>query len=249
MAFDRAGGHKAILITRPREQAAAYAQELEGEGFATQSAPLLEFYPLAFDIPDLMLFEGLVFTSAQALRVFGCPEAAQNLTLYVVGEATAAAARSLGYSDVIEGDSDGRALAALIEESCGGGPLRLLYVRGREVSYPLAEDLRGRGCVVDEVSVYGARQIDAFDAAVMDAIKNEHLQAVTFFSKRTADAFVAAIELAGLEASLGAIKALCISDGVLRCVRDLKWQSTHVAHTPNRVGMRALVEKLCASEQ
>jgi uroporphyrinogen-III synthase len=61
---------KKILVTRPLPAGADFALELEEQGFKTVIAPMIDVRGLEFDTPNLDVYQGLIFTSASAVRFF-----------------------------------------------------------------------------------------------------------------------------------------------------------------------------------
>jgi uroporphyrinogen-III synthase len=125
----------------------------------------------------------------------------------------------------------------------GGGPL--LYLRGRNVSYPLDKELATLGFKVEAPIVYEALCSKAFSPSCQAALKGGGIEAITFFSKRTALNFMRLVEKHSLADRLRGIKALSISKPVLECVQAGNWLETYTAQTPDRSGMVDLVGRVC----
>ena len=80
-------------------------------------SPLLIIEQIEDVALDLDGAQALIVTSRNALRVLAkhpALDAARGLPLFAVGEATARAARALGFATVIEGPGNGAGLAELI---------------------------------------------------------------------------------------------------------------------------------------
>ncbi len=106
--------HKLILITRPIEDAESYAVELESEGFKTFTEPMLEVLARDFDVPDLSQYQGLIFTSANAVRIFAAASKERNIEAYCVGQNTTEQARDLGYNILHNAEGGGEELVDLL---------------------------------------------------------------------------------------------------------------------------------------
>ncbi len=234
-----------VLITRPEKDAVLYAQELEKKGFSSLVQPMLDIQSVEFQSPDLVDYQGLIFTSANAVHVFAQRSDMRALPVYVVGKQTELAARARGYTDIHCAEGAAEDLTVLIKARVTDLSKVLLHVRGVHTAYPLQESLVSGGYSVDEVIVYDSLQCEIFSEETRHAIENGCVQAVTFFSKRTAEAFMAVIDKDGLSGALSSIKALCISESVLNYVQEFNWQDAYSADTPDKNGMTLLIQQHC----
>lgn len=233
-----------VLITRPEPEASDYAAELEVEGFSGLCAPMLALRDVGFEAPRLSSYAGLLLTSAQAVRYFIKRAQAAHIPVFCVGKHTAQAAREAGFSDVISLDGTGQDLAKHIAGLAGVEDKSFLHIHGRDVAYCIADDLMERGIIVDEIVVYEAVQAEKFSAEVAAAIRDKKVDIVTFFSKRTAEAFLACVAGEGLKEALCSIKVLSISPSVLECVRIYDWADAYVSETPDRAGMLKILKEI-----
>jgi uroporphyrinogen-III synthase len=176
MALPLAG--KAILIARPRHQAAGLAERIRVAGGEALVFPSLEIEPVAPDaqacevLSRLASFDLAVFVSANAVQqampllraLGGWP---QRLTAAAVGQATASALQLQGVERVLtpRDGADSQALLALpqLQEMQGRQVIVFRGVGGREL---LADTLRSRGAQVAYVECY-RRVRPAIDAAPM----------------------------------------------------------------------------------
>lgn len=234
-----------ILTTRPAEDGDDYAGQLQAEGFQTLSAPMLEIKTKEFDVPDLSKYQGLLFTSANALRVFAGATPRRDIAVYAVGGHTAEAAESAGFTPVYSADGNAEDLARFVTEKAGNADKPFLHVRGEHISRPLHVLLGAQGFKVDLLPVYTAQMAEGFSPETLDSLKTGRIQAVTFFSRRTAVNFLDLVEQQGLSAELKSIKALCISDEVLKCVQPYSWAGTFVSEAPDRASMLKLLKSVC----
>jgi uroporphyrinogen-III synthase len=118
--------------------------------------PLFEIEPVAWEAPDPAGFDGLLLTSANAVRHGGAElEKLHPLPVYAVGEATAEAARQAGFDVVAAGDAGVDQLRGSIEPN-----LRLLHLCGEDRHEP-SEARR-----IASIAVYRSRPIAAPDLSV-----------------------------------------------------------------------------------
>jgi uroporphyrinogen-III synthase len=100
-----------ILVLRPEPGASATLRRAHERGLHAVAVPLFEIEPVAWDAPEAGGFDGLLLTSANAVRSAGEQlEELRGLPVYAVGEATAGAAREAGFEVASTGDTDIRRL-------------------------------------------------------------------------------------------------------------------------------------------
>jgi uroporphyrinogen-III synthase len=185
--------------------------------------PLFEIEPLPWEAPDLAKFDGLLLTSANAVRSAGARlEELRGLSVYAVGEATAAAARDAGF-DISATGSDGidRLLGSIEPD------LRLLHLCG--------EDRRGSADARQRITcvpVYRARTIDHPSlTATQGAVVLVH-------SPR------AAIRFGELVKDRGSIAVVAISRAAAEPLGS-GWERVEVASEPTDDALLALAARLC----
>jgi uroporphyrinogen-III synthase len=89
--------NRAIIAIRPEPGLAATIAAGKALGLQVDGAPLSEIRPLAWDLPELSEIDGLLLGSANAVRHGGADLALlRDKPAFVVGEATARAAREAG---------------------------------------------------------------------------------------------------------------------------------------------------------
>ncbi len=223
-----------VLITRPKEQAEEFAVALEARGLRYFIEPVLDIIPTDNAPPSLRDVSGIIFTSVNAVR-YGTNEAQKRIPVYTVGKRTAIEAEKKGYKDI-------RMVAPtvdLLQKKLKNTSGTFLYVRGKNVR----TDLKKTALPCEEWIVYEARKRPCFSDAFLKKIKEERVDAVTFFSARTAEAFIALCKQENLTESFASTKALCLSKAVQTCACRLRWGSVHLSEMPDAFSLLALIDK------
>ncbi|WP_294334536.1 uroporphyrinogen-III synthase [uncultured Sphingomonas sp.] len=119
-----------IAVLRPDPGNRITAAAIEGRGRTAIRLPLFATRPLAWSVPDAAAFDALILTSANAVRLAGDGlETLRGLPVHAVGEATASAARRVGFDVVSVGQ---KGAAALVEQARAMGVRRALHLAGQE---------------------------------------------------------------------------------------------------------------------
>ncbi len=237
---------KVVLILRPEPGASRFAAEAEALGFEALRDPILRYVPFAFTPPALEGFDALVFTSAQAVRVFSAAVQGREIAVYCVGGDTARFAKELGFENVYSADGGGAELSALVRAR---GLRRVLYPRAKDISFQMLTALVQHNIQCVEVIVYEAVAAETLSVEAEAKIRSGEVSYVVFFSKRTVEVFMKLTERAGLRDRIESIKPLCISPKVLNCVQTYGWGNASVAAQPDGAGMSALLEDLKTGEK
>jgi uroporphyrinogen-III synthase len=212
-----------LLVLRPEPGASATIERARQRGLEAIAAPLFEIEPVAWDVPDPTSFDGLLLTSANALR-HGGPgiEALRGLPVYAVGESTAEAARSAGFIIARTGASG---VDDLLDSIAPG--LALLHPCGEHRREPSAA-LH----LITRVTTYRSRTLEAPDlGAAPGTVALVH-------SPRAGE------RLAALVAARGAMRIAAISPAAAAAVGD-GWDMVGTAQQPNDDALLALAARLC----
>jgi uroporphyrinogen-III synthase len=193
-----------LLLTRPQPDAARTAVALRALGHEAIVAPLIGIEIVSEVDPDGGPWVAILLTSANAawgIAGFAGRDDWRDLPIFAVGDRTAQAVRDAGFTAVTSAGGDVNDLAALVAAHLDP-PARLLYLTGEDRSGDLAGALRARGFVVDMVVVYRAMVAETLPAEAATALASG-IDGVLHYSRRSAEAFVAAAQRAGLrEAAL-----------------------------------------------
>ena len=121
---------KPVVVLRPEPGNTRTAAALRALGLEVRQVPLFGALPVDWTPPDPAGFDGLLLTSANAVRHGGAGlDPFKRLPVVAVGAATAAAASEAGVAVAVTGAEDARAVVA---EARDRGFARLLHLAGRE---------------------------------------------------------------------------------------------------------------------
>jgi len=223
-----------LLITRPEEDAEPLATALAARGIASLIEPLLTVADVEGPAPDLAGVQALLVTSANGVRAFARKSDARDLPLFAVGDASAAAARQLGFTSVKSAAGDVATLARLVTAELNPRKGALLHVAGSKVAGDLAGELSRAGFTCRRQVLYEARPARSFGAATRAALDAGAVDGVLLFSPRTASTFARLITDAGIAGACRRLNAYCLSRAVADAVSGLAWRDVVVARAPTQ---------------
>ncbi len=233
-----------ILITRPQPQAAATREKLVRNGHYTDVAPMMEIRFLPLRDFQGGRWQGLIFTSANGVKAAEKLTIDRGLPAYCVGDATADAAKSAGFSDVRIAGGNADRLYELIRNRPPPAGATLVHFAGRHIAGNLAERLAADGYRVERVTAYEAERVAAFPSTIADRIKQGEYDAVLFYSPRTAKIFAELAEAEGLSAHMAGVFAVCLSEAVKKEASRLSWRRIVLAKLPTERHLLQAMKKL-----
>ena len=212
-----------VLVLRPEPGAAATVKRARERALDAVAIPLFEIEPVAWEAPEAGSFDGLLLTSANAVRHGGQGLASlRGLKVYAVGEATADAARNAGFDIAASGDAGVDRLLASIEPD-----LKLLHLCGRD-----RRDIAVATPRISAIPVYAADAIEKPDLSEANG------SVALIHSPRAGQRFAELIR------DRESIAIAAISHAAAEAVES-GWQAVEASDEPSDDALLALAARLC----
>jgi uroporphyrinogen-III synthase len=231
-----------MLVTRPEPDARDTAARLRALDIEPVVLPLLTHRTLETGLPEAAGFAAMALTSASALRALeerGALAAYRGLKVYAVGDRTAEAARAAGFANITSAGGALHDLAGLLAHSGLGGPI--FYPAARHTSGDLAKSLAPFGVMVVTARVYDMEPARDLPDDVLAALAGGDITAVLFYSRRTAETFVAcAVDYHLPRAVKTRLAMLCLSEQVAEPLVAARFVRVGLADHPSEEAMMAL---------
>lgn len=235
-----------LLVTRPEPDAERTAKALRERGRQALVAPLLRIAPIL----DAPIGEGpwaaIVFTSANAVSAFVAHPAKARLLrvpVFTVGARTEEVAHAAAFAEVQSAYGDVAALAGLIVGRVIDRTKPILYLAGEDRAGDLEALLGQYGFAVRTVPIYRATAATRLPDVARSALANDRIDGVLHFSKRSAEAFLAAIEADGLREQGLALRHLCLSAEVAALLIAAGAERVEVARRPDQRSLLQLLDQ------
>lgn len=240
-----------VVVTRPREDAAALVEALTLRGHSVHHEPLL-----AIEAREDPVWpsghadaQALLITSANGLRAFVRCDTRRALPVFAVGDASAAAARAAGFDAVRSAEGTVEDLAQLVGETLDPGAGPLLHPAAGKLAGDLQGLLAEGGFQVLRAVLYDAVPAQRLSEEFVRKIDSGLIDAVTFFSPRTAATFASLIAEAGLVRACKGVAAVCLSQAVAERLSALSWAAVAVAERPDQPALLARLDALAAKRE
>ncbi|MBC7793202.1 MAG: uroporphyrinogen-III synthase [Clostridia bacterium] len=191
-----------ILVTRPKEQAAALTSALRAEGADVIERPLVAIVPRGDEATVTALAtitrancDGIIITSVNTVAALAthAKDAARSVKAFAIGEATAAALRDNGFNDIVIAEvSTSEGLFDTIESHFGStlATKRFFAPASSKARDFITHALDDAGAIVSTVVVY-----DTLAQSEVEALPDKTIDWVTFTSPSAVHAFLEALAL------------------------------------------------------
>ena len=230
-----------VLNTRHEEAARKLETILQKENIWSVKEPLLtidfKYRPIS-----TRGVQALIVTSASGSIALKDLVDSRKIPVFAVGNATAEILKNAGFEDVKTAEGNVSALINLILSNLKSENGPLLYLSGENIAVDLVSILTAKDFIVQREIVYRALAADNFSEGTQKSLKEQQIDAVLFFSPRTAETFANLIIKAGLKDITGSLSAVCLSGTVADPIRNLGWWEIVVAKTADQ---ESLVQSLC----
>jgi uroporphyrinogen-III synthase len=231
-----------LLVTRPEPDAQRTAAALRARGHDVLLMPILQIEAIAAADLGRGPWAGVLMTSANAARAIAThrqSDTLRALPAFVVGERTREAAQASGFANIAASDGDAAALAQLVATRASPTTAPLLYLAGEQRTGDLEAALRSHGYEVHTVVIYRATASTELSSTVTAALMAGEVDGILHFSKRSAEAFVAAAAASGALDNVMALRHYCLSAQVAAALGGKIVAGIVVAPRPDE---RALIE-------
>jgi len=224
---------KTVLVTRPQPGATRTSERLLCAGYLPLVLPLTRIVALEASRPKVK-YAAVAITSASALR-----EASDALLqpllkvpCFVVGEATAAAARARGFETVTTGGGDGASLAqTVIEELPPKGCI--LYLTGKVRAPDFEQTLRKSQVHFRCILTYDTISVSYTTDFLLDFFAQKRIDSCLLYSKWGAEEFLRLAGRPEIAHHFENTTLFCLSKRIAEVIPEGRYAAIHVAARPD----------------
>lgn len=222
-----------LLLTRPEEDSIGLRDALTDMGVDSVIAPLMQIANIPGPDIDTATLQGFLVTSANGVRALAARTNNRDLPVYAVGDATARAARDIGFGSVTSASGDVDDLAILVIHACDPGDGAFYHAVGTVTAGDLSGRLTAARFEMVREKIYEAKTVDQLPANAAMALASGSIDGVVIYSPRTAQTFVERVAAAGLIMILAEVQLFALSENV-RDAAGNAWDETIVAEMPTQ---------------
>ena len=244
---------KFTLIIRPQPDADRDVGWLNRYGVPALASPVMIGAPvsspsLAHYLRSPVDFTGIIFTSRHAVdAVAKTTDAAAWISkpAFVVGSATAAAAKQAGFKNIIIGNGGGVGLVEPIRQALADTNLakpqkaNLLWPSALKISFDMTVAMRRHEIAVQRWPAYQMVASSDLAPRVCAALAKNYITAVVAMSTRSIQILRENMDAAGLGSARNKIDLIAGSDAIAAAAGD-GWNHVYEAHHPRRSRLLAI---------
>lgn len=229
-------------ITRPAEDSAHTAANIEHLGARVIASPVMRIEPLA--TTPVTTCEQVIITSKYACAAM--QGIALTTSVWAVGDKVAACVRDLGFSD-IHSFAKARYMLQAFARAVKI-PSEVVYLRGETVRMDITAILRAQHYRVSEQTCYRTVGETALAAPLISALKHPESIYVMLYAAQAARYVRDALRANGQEAALPQLHALCISEDVAEAAAQMGFIHRSISSHPDGAGMQMLAHAQIAAK-
>ena len=213
-----------ILLTRPLEDCSEMIVRFKSLGHKVSHLPLLNIEKINFGEINFSEFKGIIFTSANAVKLLDTKKIDKKTLCFCVGNVTEKKTRSLGFQNVISASGSVENLRELILQNFDKKNGKLIYFSGEIVSANLDQQLINEGYNVKRVINYRTNHIQKFDKKFVDDLKLNIPDIVYVYSQNSASSFLNFIKVHQLDGEWMNTNLMCIGEKTSSILNEIKWK-------------------------
>jgi uroporphyrinogen-III synthase len=213
-----------ILLTRPLEDSHEMILKFQSLGHLVSHLPLISIDGLKYENIDYLDFNGIIFTSANAIKFLDSKNINKKINCFCVGAATEKKARSVGFQNIFAADGNVNNLKELILQNFNSSDGKLLYVSGEIISNDLDQMLISEGYNVKRIVNYKANPVEKFDNKFIEKLKLNMPEITYVYSQNSAISFLNLIKNYQLENLFKNTNLMCIGEKTSAVLNEIKWK-------------------------
>ncbi len=213
-----------ILLTRPLEDSREMILKFQSLGHQISHMPLINIENKNYESLNFCDFNGIIFTSANAIKFLNLKLIDKKIICFCVGSATEKKAKSVGFQNIFSADGNVNNLKELILSNFSSSDGKLLYVSGEIISNELDKELLSEGYNVKRIINYTVKPIEKFNDKFIEKLKLKMPEIVYIYSQNSAISFLNLIKNYQLENLWMNTNLMCIGEKTSVVLNEIKWK-------------------------
>ncbi len=213
-----------ILLTRPLEDCYDMILKFKSLGHKISHLPLIEIDSINHEEIDFEEFNGIIFTSTNAIKFLNINNLDKKKVCFCVGSATEKKARSSGFQNVISADGNVENLKELILRNYNVSNGKLLYVSGDIITKNLDKELISLGYNIKRVINYTSKHLEQINIDFIEKLKLKMPEIIYVYSQNSAISLLKIIKEHNIQNLWMDTNLMCISEKTSSILNEIKWK-------------------------
>jgi len=213
-----------ILLTRPLEDCKDLILKFKSLGHNVSHLPVIKIKPLKYNEPNFNNYNGIIFTSANAVKNLNLKNINKKINCFCVGSATEKIVKQNGFQNIFCAEGNVNNLKEIILQNFSNNEVSLIYVSGEIVSSSLDKDLSSEGYSIKRIINYTVLPNDEISDEFVKNIKSSIPDIVFIYSENSARNYLNILKKYDLLETWMDTNLMCLGEKASTVLNQIKWK-------------------------
>ena len=236
-----------FLLTRSVKQSNELKRNINLKNFNFFNCPMLEIKPIKLtksQIKEIKVADAIIFSSANAVSISRNYLNSFSNKVFCVGKDTKIACLKNNIKNIYSSNSGVKDLIKLIIKKIKDREKKLVYISAKQTAANLPLILKSKKFNIKKIVIYESEKIKKIQKSILDLIRSNKLNFVTFFSKKTAIAFNQLVLKYKLKKYLMNMECISLSSTIEKIVKKNNFKKYYICSNPDRKSFLKLINFL-----
>ena len=236
-----------FLLTRSIKQSNELKKNINLKNFNFLNCPMLKIKPIKLtknQIKEIKVADAIIFSSANAVNISRNYLNSFSNKVFCVGDDTKVACLKNNIKNVSSSDGNINDLINLITKKIKDRSKKLVYISAKQTAVNLPLILKSKKIYAKKIVIYESKKIKTIQKPILDLIRLNKLNFVTFFSKKTAITFNQLILKYKLQRYLMNMECISLSNSIEQIAKKNNFKKYYVSSNPDRKSFLKLINFL-----
>ena len=217
-----------ILLTRPLDDCKELILRFKSLGHRVSHLPVIKIKKINYDKINFNEFNGIIFTSANAVKNLNTLDINKKINCYCVGSSTEKMAKQKGFQNIFCADGNVNNLKEVILQNFDQKQGNLIYISGEIISSNLDKDLISEGYNVKRVINYSVVANEEISDAFIDDLKLSIPEIVYVYSENSARNYLTLLKKYNLSDYWMDTNLMCLGEKTSSVLNEIKWKKIFI---------------------
>ena len=236
-----------FLLTRSVKQSNELKKNINLKNFNFLNCPILKIKYIKLtkeQIKEIKVADAIIFSSANAVNISMKYLNSFSNKVFCVGKDTKIACLKNNIKNIYSSNSGVKDLIKLIIKKIKDREKKLVYISAKQTAANLPLILKSKKFNIKKIVIYESEKIKKIQKSILDLIRSNKLNFVTFFSKKTAIAFNQLVLKYKLKKYLMNMECISLSSTIEKIVKKNNFKKYYICSNPDRKSFLKLINFL-----
>ena len=236
-----------FLLTRSVKQSNELKRNINLKNFNFLNCPILKIKHIKLtkeQIKEIKVADAIIFSSANAVNISIKYLNSFSNKVFCVGKDTKIACLKNNIKNIYSSNSGVKDLIKLIIKKIKDREKKLVYISAKQTAANLPLILKSKKFNIKKIAIYESEKIKKIQKSILDLIRSNKLNFVTFFSKKTAIAFNQLVLKYKLKKYLMNMECISLSSTIEKIVKKNNFKKYYICSNPDRKSFLKLINFL-----